>query len=116
MSDNIMAEARDALGFYPSEKDESFPAKKMWAFCILEAIDILQKNKKGAADEWRWLFKERAPDRVGSFDWVCDALGLDSVRLRKRISRDLGHVQVKKVRTEPAAKLESCARAWRYYK
>lgn len=51
----------------------------LWMHCLVDAIE---QWRAGSIDDYQWLFIDHK-NHVGSFNWVCDCLGIDAERFRQ---------------------------------
>lgn len=59
---------------------ESSPERNLWAWCLYSGV--ISADDGNAAD-LAWIWSDEY--RVGSFAWICDALGADDEAIRERL-------------------------------
>jgi hypothetical protein len=64
----------------PPYHTDSTPERNLWAWCLYSGV--LAADDGDPVDS-AWVWSEEY--RIGSFTWICDALGVDDEAIRDRL-------------------------------
>ena len=78
----------DSDNEYDSLKRENAEYQMLWASVLLQAVRDFDSRYLGEREQaLNYVYSKK--DHVGSFSWVCDALGLETDRIRQMcVTRD----------------------------
>jgi hypothetical protein len=73
------------LGYDPPQGDTT-PEEKLILTNLIQAIlSYLDVGSKYSQEDKTWIFSRHKQERIFSFTWCCDALGINPNKLRQRL-------------------------------